>query len=334
MIAVTNIAGMRRPSGHAPVCLEVMIPARNEAHNLELAIPPLILGGSFVTVFDDESTDGTGEVAERLGAKVIHPEGPLPPGWTGKNRATHELSVVAVAEWVVFLDADTIPCPEFVGRLSAFLASRPERVRVVSGFPRMLPGRGIEPAYLSWVPWILLAANPFGLVARTGWGHGRFTNGQFAAWRLDTLREVRPFEALRGEVLEDVKIGRMLAKRRIRVEIANLSGILSVRMYWNLREAIDGMSKNSGHIGGSALGSIVFALALLVLGWAWVLGGAMAWILLGMLMASKFITDRTVRGPWWTFPFIPLTVLAAALTVFRSLVWIRKKQVHWKGRVY
>jgi glycosyltransferase involved in cell wall biosynthesis len=299
-----------------------------------LVIRPLIAGNAKVSVFDDESTDRTGEIALQLGATVLTPEEELPKGWTGKNRACHELSLQAGAEWVVFLDADTIPSREFVSSLSAFLASRPAALKVVSGFPKMLPGRGLEPAYLGWVPWILLAANPFGLVARTGIGHGRFMNGQFTAWRLDSLREVRPFETLKGEVLEDVKIGRLLAKRKDRVEIANLSGILSVRMYWTLREAIDGMSKNSGHIGGGFLGSTAFALLLIAIGWAWMLGGRLWWAYLGLLILSKFLTDRVVKAPLWTIPFIPITALAAALTVFRSLAWIRKGTVRWKGRTY
>ncbi len=325
---------MRQPIGKGEVCMEVMIPARNEEHNLGLVIPPIVLGGAKVTVFDDESTDGTGDLAESLGAQVVRPEQPLPKGWTGKNRACHELSLLASADWVVFLDADTIPSAEFISVLSRFLATRPPETKVVSGFPWMLPGRGIEPAYLGWVPWILLATNPFGLVAQVRVGHNRFTNGQVVAWRRETLQSVRPFEALRSEILEDVKIGRMLARQNLGVELIRLSSILKVRMYWSLREAIDGMSKNSADIGGGLIGSTAFAFFLIVLGWAWVLGGHLWWVFLALLLLSKAVTDWIVKAPFWTFVFIPFTCLAAALTVFRSLAWKRKGVLKWKGRTY
>jgi len=334
LIASTNLILMRRPSGSSPICFEVMIPARNEESNLGLVIPPLVGSGVKVTVFDDESTDRTAEIAHDLGAKALTAKEVLPPGWTGKNLACHELSLLETEEWVVFLDADTIPDVEFGSALSAFLSSRADDIKVVSGFPKMLPGRGLEPAYLGWVPWVLLAANPFGIVARTRMGHGRFTNGQIVAWRRETVRDLLPFDTLKGEILEDVKIGRMLAKRNERVEIANLSRILSVRMYWTLQEAIDGMSKNSGHIGGGFMGSFAFSLLMMIFGWGWLLGGHWWWLFLGLLLFSKFLTDRVVRAPVWTIPFIPLTCLAASLTVIRSLVWIRKRSVRWKGRIY
>ena len=334
LISVSNLFMMRRPDGNAPVCLEVMIPAREEATTLPLAVPPLVQGGAKVTIFDDESSDGTGKIANDLGATVIRPSEPLPAGWTGKNRACFELAKASSAEWVVFLDADTIPGPNFVSAMSHFLATRPESTKVVSGFPKMLPGKGIEPAYLGWVPWILLAANPFGLVAASGKGHGRFTNGQITAWRRETLTAVNPFETLKAEILEDVKIGRLLARRGDRVEIANLSEILSVRMYWTLREAVDGMSKNSADIGGSTFGSTCFALYLAFIGWSWICCGKLAFLFLACLICSKVITDRIVRAPAWTAPLLPFTCLAAAYTVFRSLAWKRQGAVKWKGRTY
>lgn len=334
LVSATNLLLMRRPQGRAPVCFEVMIPARNEAGQIERVITPLVAAGVKVTVFDDESDDGTGSVASGLGAAVVSPVDPLKKGWTGKNRACHELAERATAKWVVFLDADTVPSAEFGEAMSKFLATREAEVAVVSGFPRMNPGAGLEPAYLGWVPWILLATNPFGLVAISGRGHNRFTNGQVVAWRRDALAEHRPFETLRGEILEDVKIGRLLAKRGVKVEVAHLSRVLAVNMYPTLGEAVKGMSKNSADIGGGMVGSLVFAAVLVALGWGWLLGGPSAGWLFGMLLLSKVLTDRVIRYPLWTVPLLPLTLLAGALTVVRSLLLKRRGQLQWKGRTY
>lgn len=334
LVSATNLFLMRRPRGQAPVCFEVMIPARNEALQIERVVAPLIAGGVRVTVFDDESTDGTGDLAERLGATVIRAPEALPSGWTGKNRACHALSAVATGEWVVFLDADTMPAPEFGVTFSHFLATRPEATHVVSGFPHMRPGAGIEPAYLGWVPWILLATNPFGWVARIGKGHNGFTNGQIVAWRRSALHKHRPFETLKSQILEDVKIGRLLANRGVGLEIANLSRILAVNMYTTLGDALRGMAKNSGDIAGHPAGSIALALVFIFIGWGWLLGGSYTPWLFGMLLLSKFLTDRVVRYPLWTVPLIPLTCLAAALTVFWSLWLKRHGQIQWKGRTY
>jgi glycosyltransferase involved in cell wall biosynthesis len=333
-VSISNYFLMRRPTGSALICFEVLIPARNEAENLTLVIPPLVASGVKVTVFNDDSSDDTAKVAESLGANVITSTTPLPAGWTGKNRACHELSAHATAEWAVFLDADTIPNSDFAPKLSAFLASRPDAIKLVTGVPHMLLGEGLEPAYLGWVPWILGASNPFGLVARTQKGHNAFTNGQFGAWRTATLQELQPHELVKGHVLEDINIGRLLAKRKIQVEVANVSDILQVRMYRTLREAIDGMSKNSADVWPGVFGCVCLTLIFILIGLGWTLGGPYRWLLLGMLLTSKFICDRIIRYPIWTLPFMPLTCLAAAATVVRAMIWKRKGRVAWKGRMY
>lgn len=334
LVSATNLLLMRRPAGRAPICFEAMVPARDEAGQIQRALSPLVASGVRVTVFDDESSDGTGAVAERLGARVVAASGPLPPGWTGKNRACHELARLATSEWVVFLDADTEPTPDFASAFSHFLATRPAEVQVVSGFPRMHPGAGIEPAYLGWVPWVLLATNPFGWVAHIGIGHNGFTNGQVVAWRRTALEEHQPFETLRDEILEDVKIGRMLARRGVRVEVAELSGVLAVTMYSNLGDAVRGMSKNSADIGGGPVGSLAFATFLALCGWGWALAGPSAPLLLGLLLLSKLLSDRVVRYPLWTVPLLPITCLAGSLTVCRSLWERRQGRTQWKGRTY
>lgn len=332
--SLTNLLLMRRPKGTAQVCFEIMIPARNEAENLPLLLTPLQGQNVRVTIFDDESSDGTAAIAAELGASVVPSPGDLPPGWTGKNRACHELALRATAEWVVFLDADTRPSPDFASRLSAMLNALDPEVKVLSGCLRMEVGRGLEPAYLGWVPWIILATNPLGLVSRTGKGHNRFTNGQFSCWRKETLDELRPYETLKGEILEDVKIGRLLAKRGIRAEVADVSEILSVRMYRDLREAFNGMSKNSADIAGGFVSSLLFALFLVFAGWAWVLTGPYWWAFLSILLATKLFGDRIIRYPLWTVPLLPITCLAAAATVIRSLILKRRGRLEWKGRTY
>ena len=333
-IATGNLVLMKRPKGVGETCFEVMIPARNEAENIGTVVYPLIEGGIRVTIFDDESTDDTAGIAQQCGALILRPKESLPVGWTGKNNACHQLSMVAIEPWTIFLDADTIPSENFVTRLSAFLQNCDPCIQVVSGFPKMVPGRGIEPAYLTWVSWILLATNPFGLVSATGKGHNRFTNGQFVAWRTDCLHLVMPYEQVKSEVLEDVKIGRLLGSQNIRVENINLTGILSVKMYKDVKDAVNGMSKNSCDIMGNPVASLFLVALLLVIAWGWLFCGYVGVPLFAMLLLGKLVTDRAVGAPLWIFPFAPFTITAGAITIIRSMVWKQKGKVAWKGRTY
>lgn len=329
LVSAGNLILMRRPRGEARICFEVMIPARNEAETLPVVLPPLVGSGLQVTVLDDDSSDDTATVAENFGARVIRGHQPLPAGWTGKNYACHRLADLATADWVVFLDADTHPLPGFAESLSHHLATT--EAEVVTGFPRMLPGAGIEPAYLGWVPWILLATNPFGLVTLTGKGHNRFTNGQFVAWRKPLLQELKPFEQVRNEILEDVKIGRLLAQKGKKVDVLNLSHILEVQMYKTLDEAFKGMCKNSADIAGHSIASLFLALFLLFIAWGWILGGVGCFAL---LVLSKALTDRITKFTPWTALLIPITITGATVTIVASLIQKRKGIRTWKGRTY
>jgi cellulose synthase/poly-beta-1,6-N-acetylglucosamine synthase-like glycosyltransferase len=334
LVATLNRTLMRKPTGASEVCFEVLIPARNEERVLPFLIPNLVSRGAKVTVFDDESEDQTAICASDLGAIVVENLESLPEGWTGKNNACHQLSLRSVSRWTVFLDADTQPSEEFVPRLSNFLNSLSAEVQVVSGFPRMLPGRGIEPLYLGWMPWILLVSNPFGLVTKSGLGHNRFTNGQFSAWRTSFLQEFRPFEKVKSEILEDVRIGRLLYQNGAKVEVVNMTECLSVKMYSTVSEAINGMSKNSCEIAGGTVPSLLLVAFLFFVAWGWAFCGLWALPLYCALVFGKVIVDSISRQPVWTAPFIPLTLTMAGLTIIRSMIWKRRKSIQWKGRTY
>lgn len=333
VVALLNLLLMRRPAPTAEEAeVVVLIPARNEAENLERLIPSL--GQARVILYDDDSDDGTGDVASRHGATVIR-GGELPEGWTGKNWACHRLASAAIesegAEWLLFIDADVRPGPAFVSTMSGMAAEAKPNIGAITGFPTILPGRGIEPLFLAWVGWILLASNPFGLVARSGMGHNRFLNGQVTMWRRDVYARLWPNEAVRHRVMEDVSMGRLLAKEGVGVEVANLSGVMSVKMYDHWRETLDGMSKNSHEVASSTLGTLALAALMLFLGWGWLLGGPSAAI---AFWASGLFVMLTCRVPVWPILLMPLIPTIGAVTLVRSLIWHRQGRVRWKGRTY
>jgi glycosyltransferase involved in cell wall biosynthesis len=121
--------------------VSVVIPARNEAHNLgrTLAavfgqVPPGV--ELEVIVADDGSTDDTAAVACGAGARVI----PGPPGAGGSpGAARNRGAAVSTGDPIVFLDADCEPAP---GWLDTLLDAHWAGERVVGGsldIPEGLP---------------------------------------------------------------------------------------------------------------------------------------------------------------------------------------------------
>ncbi|MDX2064446.1 MAG: glycosyltransferase family 2 protein [Fimbriimonadaceae bacterium] len=344
-VAVSNLLLMRRPRREPPPAspiepqslsaIVLLIPARDEAANLPrlLASVPKSVR---VIVVDDASTDGTGDIARAWGAEVITTDAPLPGGWTGKNWACHRLAQAALqdlggADWLVYVDADT----EFIGdglaRIASELATVRPGVGVISGIPHVAPGRGFEPLVSAWVGWIVLATNPFGLVARTGLGHNFFLNGQFQAWRPEVYRATSPHESVRHRIMEDVAMGRLLAARRIPVEVWNLSAVLTVRMYRNAREAWNGFSKNAYEITNSVAGNVflVSFLALVAAGWTYGPPASAP-----LLFTSGLAVVLATRAAFWPLLFLPIALLIGSATVIRSVFWRMTGRTSWKGRTY
>ncbi|MFM9873289.1 MAG: glycosyltransferase [Fimbriimonadaceae bacterium] len=312
----------------------VLIPARDEAENLKRLLPQLMKEVEQVIVYDDGSSDGTSDVAQEFGATVIRGDGDLPEGWTGKNHACWQLAKVAAevsaSEWWLFLDADTQVEEGFGGTLGSMVTDLGGKYPVITGLPKMLPGKFPEPIYLFWVPWVILSTIPFGLIYQLGIGHIKFTNGQFVLWNSARYFDINPHETCKEEVLEDVKIGRYLAKQKVPVVAVDVSRILSVRMYEDLSGAWKGMLKNSYCVTGNPVGSVVVALFLF---------GLAATLFLNPLaffcgLFTAIFAALAVKMPWYTVLLFPLSVFAAGVTQLSSMIAAFGGGVEWKGRKY
>lgn len=117
--------GSLRPENQSslfdPSKTSVIIPARNEALNLPTLLESIknnTLSVLEVIVVDDHSSDNTAQIAKNFGATVI-PAPKLPSGWTGKNWACHNGSLVAKGDFLLFLDADTWIEIDFLKKIRA-----------------------------------------------------------------------------------------------------------------------------------------------------------------------------------------------------------------------
>lgn len=95
-----------REAGSGAIC--VVIPCRNEEHNLPSTLVALAKSGNVLPiVIDNNSTDSTAKIAEEMGAVVLaEPKGnKMAATQSGIRYAVHELH----AKRVLFTDGDTLP---------------------------------------------------------------------------------------------------------------------------------------------------------------------------------------------------------------------------------
>jgi glycosyltransferase involved in cell wall biosynthesis len=114
--AMQELEEPRQIQAAAPAVLlpvSVIVPVRNEAHNLSRCLESL-RGVGEVYVVDSASSDGTAEIARSFGAKVVqfHYAG----GWPKKRQWAMDTLPLAY-DWVFLVDADEALTPELAAEM-------------------------------------------------------------------------------------------------------------------------------------------------------------------------------------------------------------------------
>ncbi|MBK1624248.1 glycosyltransferase family 2 protein [Afifella marina DSM 2698] len=125
-------------NSHKPqvtVPLSIFIITRNEADRLGETLAAVRGLTDDIVVVDSGSTDGTQELARRLGARVVHHD------WQGFGPQKRFAEEQCRYDWLLNLDADEVPQPEVVGGISALFADGEPplslyRIRIVTIYPR------------------------------------------------------------------------------------------------------------------------------------------------------------------------------------------------------
>jgi glycosyltransferase involved in cell wall biosynthesis len=318
----------RRPFGGR---VSVLIPARNEAANLERLLPSLLgqQGVDFeVIVYDDASEDDSAAVLRAHADERLHlvAGGGPPPGWVGKVHALDQAARHATGDVLFFLDADTaFTDNRALERIMSRLAALPPH-SVLTGLPHF---RGGAPLLVSFLPYGLLVNQPLPLTERL---RSRLTSMNGQCWlihRADYAAH-EPHRAHPSEVLEDIRIGQYLSVRGVIPHYADLKDDLEVWMYRDTAEAWRGFRKNAYLLTGGHPGSFAFFWAMFVL----TLIIAPAWSPLWLLWAigTKFAADRFARYPLWVTLLAPVTYLLWAVLLLDSFVSHQRGRVDWKGR--
>lgn len=308
----------------------LLIPARNEAHNLRSTLPLLLEQGALeVLVLDDGSTDGTGEVAHELGARVLDGT-PLPAGWVGKPWACQQLAQAAAGEVLVFTDADV---QWHTGALDALLAELERSgAGLLSVFPhqdnRTVGERLLTPA----IDTVILTLFPAALL-EVPQPSAATANGQVMAFRRDVYGRLGGHGRVRAEVLEDVLFARRVKEDGERLGLALGAEFISVRMYRSYAESVRGFAKSILPMHGGQRSLLLLNLSLGLALYTWpLLRGQRNLVALALVEALgvRLLTGRTRPADLAEVALAPLTPLFAVPVVRLAL----RGQVEWKGRRY
>jgi chlorobactene glucosyltransferase len=339
--------------------LSVIIPARNEARNIERCVRS-VLASSYtvleVIVVDDQSTDGTREIVARLQREdprlLVFTTPDLPDGWFGKQWACWTGAQHARGGIFCFTDADTEHGPELLARSVNAMLVREADLFSVIGEQEMVTiwEKLVQPQVFTMLHFWYGGTET---VTRSRHAWKKIANGQFLLFPRLAYEETGGHEAVRDTVAEDLMLAQRFHRLGRRVVFMSGREHLSTRMYTSLRELIAGWGKNVFAGGRNALPRVpllrfLFPLLLITpplleLAPAVTLVIAAAGLLPGSVLLWAIIAAAATLLAWAVIymdggesPLLGLLhPVGAALLVFiliRAIV--RGQNVEWKARTY
>jgi hopene-associated glycosyltransferase HpnB len=340
-----------------------VIPARNEAEVLPECLPTLLSqdypGPLRVVLVDDDSTDGTAEVAARLGAAaardlVVIRARPTPPGWAGKVWAMSEGVAAAGsdAEYVLFTDADIAYTPGTLTRLAR--AATGNRLALVSQMALLRASTGAEKLLIPAFVYFFAQLYPFRWVNRPRARTAAAAGGCMLV-RSNTLAAAGGLPQIRSARIDDVALGTLLKRAGGDCWLGLTTDVTSQRRYDRLADIWDMVAR-------SAYTQLRYSLTatvgcVLTLAWLYLLppGAALAGLALlaagasgataGWLVAAGvvgWLAMAVSYAPMLRFyrlspmraPSLPLVAgLYAAMTADSARRHLAGRGGAWKGRV-
>ncbi len=354
-LGMPRVADISRAEwGHKPAVrprVSIIVPARNEEEHIEATLAQVLqldYDNYEVIAVNDRSTDRTGEVMDRIAntaeahgrLKAIH-VAELPPGWLGKVHAMWTAANEATGDWLLFTDADVLFRPDVIRRALAYAEA--ERADHVVLFPQMImksPGERMMVAFFQTL--FVFGHRPWKVADPKTKDH--MGVGAFNLIRRRVYDAVGTYRALRFEVLDDMKLGKIVKNAGFTQRNVFGEDLISIRWAKGAMGMVQNLTKNFFAIMSfqwlRALAS-AFALAFLNLmpflgiwlahGWARlpyaIALASMFAIYVGMSWESPIPPYYFFLHPISTILFVYIMLRSMTLTLARG-------GVVWRGTFY
>jgi glycosyltransferase involved in cell wall biosynthesis len=331
--------------------VSIIVPARNEEADIEQTLMRLLAldyGNYEVIAVDDRSTDRTGEIMDRVAAspradgrlRVLHVR-ELPPGWLGKTHAMWTAATQSTSDWLLFTDADVLFKPDSLRRALAY-AAEVQADHVVL-FPRMImkkPGERMMIAFFQTL--FVFGHRPWKVADPSTDDH--MGVGAFNLVRRSVYEAVGTYERLRLEVLDDMKLGKVVKNAGYRQRNVFGQDLISLRWAKGTFGVVNNLSKNFFAVlsfqwprallscfGLAFLNLMPFVGVFIAHGWE---RFPYAIALASMFMIYVGMSWKSSIPPHY-FALHPLSTVLFVYTVLRSMyLTLSQGGVVWRGTKY
>src|SRR3990170_697562 len=228
--------------------VSMIIPARDEGEKIDAALRSVLAidyPNLEILAVDDRSRDETGRVMDRLAAedarlRVIHVE-TLPDGWLGKNHAMHVAAQAARGEFLLFTDGDVLFAADALHRAVAY--AEHTRIDHLCLSPNLVPGSYFENALVAYFILLFTAGlQPWLVPSRLRFVYAGV--GAFNMLRHSAYRAIGGHVPIRLDVLDDVKLGKLVKRHGLRQDLLGAQDRVRVRWQASAWGVIRGLEKN------------------------------------------------------------------------------------------
>jgi glycosyltransferase involved in cell wall biosynthesis len=239
-----------RPAGEDPK-VSIIVPARNEQEDIRATLKNLLalqFSNFEIVAVNDRSTDRTGQIMDEVAGtpeargvlKVIH-VAQLPPRWLGKTHAMWTAGKEATGDWLVFTDADVLFKPDSLGRAVAYAEAEPADHVVL--FPRMITKQPSETMMIAFFQALFVFGHRPWKVADPKAGD-HMGVGAFNMVRRSVYEAIGTYQALRMEVLDDMKLGKVIKNAGFRQRCVFGEDLVSLHWAKGAFGVVNNLTKN------------------------------------------------------------------------------------------
>jgi hopene-associated glycosyltransferase HpnB len=237
----------------------VLIPARDEAQSIVRTLRGVAAQGKLARIIlvDDQSSDGTGELAASIGIPELHIQRGRAPdaGWSGKLWALHQGLGEVRTPYLLLLDADIELAPGMLEALrEKLLGEQRTLVSVMAALSMRSPWEKLLiPPFIYFFKLIY----PFAL-GNSSCRWVAAAAGGCILLRTDALREIGGFSSLRGALIDDCTLARRIKGAGGRIWLGLSHGVRAVRPY-------DGLGEIWNMVARTAFTQLRYSVTLLLL---------------------------------------------------------------------
>lgn len=328
--------------------VSILFGARDEAEKLPGALATFLAldyPRYEVVAVDDRSDDGTAQIldeaARKNSALKFVRVTSLLPGWLGKPHALQQAYEHSSGEWLVFTDADVHFAPDLLRR-SIALAQREgwEHLTLLGRAEMHSFGERLVMIFFGLA--FLMAARPW----RVGQANSHFYAGigSFQLIRRSAYEAMGTHRRLAMEVVDDMKLGKLVKEAGIRSGAARAGTDVSVHWHRGVGNIVRGTTKNFFAASGFRLGltcfqilgllyMFVFPFAALPFARGWALSFDVIAVAVPVMLEAGAAIEFDV-SPLYALTF-PIGALIFCWMLARStIVTLWQGGITWRGTFY